>query len=89
MKAQQVPTVADLVALKERFYAATGAAGAAARAGTLTGAVASEVTVAAGRVDAACEAFRRARFPRSGRVICALGQVLVVSPAGRTTRRVA
>lgn len=83
-----VTTAADLIQLKDAFYAASAVAGAASRAGTLTRSHADAVTTAGARVDAACEAYRQAHHPKAGRVICALGQVLVLSRGGRSAHRV-
>jgi hypothetical protein len=60
-----------------------------AEAGTLTG-TDLDASIAAHRECAqACEAFRRRYYPRSGRVIAALGGVHVMSPKGRRGRIVA
>lgn len=84
------PAVIDaarhLVMLKERYYAAVHASGEAARADRLTSAELDAVMATGRAVDEACEDFRARYFPRSGRVIAALGMVCVASPAGRRTQ---
>lgn len=84
------PAVVDearhLVELKDIYYAALKASGAAAEANSLTRVEVDAVLTAGHAVDAACEDFRRRYFPRAGRVVCALGMVCVASPAGRRTR---
>lgn len=77
---------AGQVALKQKFYAATSAAGAAARAGALRRANAEAVIAAGDAVDAGGAVFHREFYPRAGRVICALGCVIVLSAAGRWVR---
>lgn len=77
---------AELVRLKDDYYAALKVSGDAARDDRLTRAQVDAVLVAGRAVDAACEEFRRRYFPRAGRVICALDMVCVASPAGRRTR---
>lgn len=77
---------AELVSLKQEFYDATSAAGAAARAGALRRADAEAVLAVGDAVDAGCAVFRREFYPRAGRVVCALGCVIVLSLAGRWVR---
>ncbi|MDE9364545.1 hypothetical protein PZ938_02925 [Luteipulveratus sp. YIM 133132] len=54
----------------------------------LTGADASRVTDHGEHLDAACEEFRRAFYPRAGRVCVGLYDVLVASKAGARVRNV-
>lgn len=60
-----------------------------AQAHTLTGTDLDESIAAHRECEQACEAFRRRYYPRSGRVIAALGMVSVQSPKGRNGRIVA
>lgn len=76
----------ELVWLKDRYYAAVHMSGQASRLDELTGAEVEAVLETGRIVDDACEAFRRRYFPRSGRVVVALGMVCVASPGGRRTR---
>lgn len=79
---------AVLVALKQAYYDRAHEAGEAARVGELRRPLIESVFAASDDVDAACEDFRRRFYPRSGRVICALGSVMAVSPSGGRTRTV-
>lgn len=40
------------------------------------------------QLDAACEAVRRAHYPRAGKIVAAFGSVYVMSPGGRRITRV-
>lgn len=53
-----------------------------------TGDMGRQVLAVGAALDAACEEFRRAHYPRCGRVFVGLYTVLVGSPAGRRHRTV-
>lgn len=77
------PTAAELVALHAEAVTADRHAGQATTAATVTASLAAHR-----RHQDACEAFRRAHYPRAGRVVAVFGEVFTVSPAGRKITRV-
>lgn len=79
------PTALDLVQLYDERIALTHAM---AQHPHPTGAMAQEVLDKGAELDAACEAFRRAHYPRRHRVIVGLRQVIAVSRTGRSTQLV-
>jgi hypothetical protein len=85
-RAQHDADAARLVALKDAYYAATRAAGAAAREHTLSGAQCDTVTAAHDAHDVAAGVFRRRYYPRAAVAFASFGEVYVSSPTGRRVR---